>query len=75
MHSERIREFTKRAPFAVFDIRTADGRVYTVDHPEFVSISRKGDTIVYFTEDDRIAVIDCSQIVSLELANRPTAAR
>jgi len=63
-----------RAPFAVFDIRTADGRVYTVDHPEFVSVSRKGDTIVYFTEDDRIAVIGCAQIVSLEIANRPTAA-
>lgn len=71
MKSERIKEFIHRAPFAPFDIRTADGRVYTVDHPDFVSLSRHGDTLVYFTEDDRIAVIDCAHIVSLELANRP----
>jgi hypothetical protein len=74
MKSDRIKEFVRRAPFAPFDIRTTDGRVYSVDHPEFLSVSRKGDTIVYFTEDDRLAVIDCAQIVSLELSNRPTAA-
>ena len=74
MKSDRIREFTRRAPFAPFDIRTTDGRVYTVDHPEFLTVTRKGDTIVYITEDDRVVLIDCAQIVSLEVANRPTAA-
>ncbi|MEZ0263358.1 MAG: hypothetical protein ACAI43_01430 [Phycisphaerae bacterium] len=74
MKSDRIREFVKRAPFIPFDIKTTDGRVYLVDHPEFLSVSRNGDTIVYFTEDDRIAVIDVDQIVALELSNRPSAA-
>jgi len=74
MKSDRIREFVKRAPFIPFDIKTTDGRAYLVDHPEFLSVSRNGDTIVYFTEDDRIAVIDVDQIVALELSNRPSAA-
>jgi len=69
-----IREFVKRIPFAPFDIRTADGQVYTVDHPDFLTVSRRGDKIIYITEDDRIVLIDCSQIVSLEISNRPTAA-
>jgi len=72
--SDKIKEFVKRAPFAPFDIRTSDGRVYSVDHPEFLTVTRKGDTIVYITEDDRIVLIDCSQIVSFEISNRPTAA-
>ena len=75
MQDERIQEFMRRAPFVPFDIRTSDGRVYTVDHPDFLARSRDGQTVTfYMPEDNRLVVIDCGQIVSLELANRPTAA-
>ena len=72
MNDGRIKEFMHRVPFAPFDIRTSDGRAYTVDHPDFIARARGGKVIVFFTEDDRAIMIDVSHIVSLEVANRPS---
>ncbi|HYE19278.1 MAG TPA: hypothetical protein VEA69_12585 [Tepidisphaeraceae bacterium] len=74
MDQKKIDEFWKRQPFAPFDIRTSDGRVYTVDHPDFLTRSRDGKVIYYITEDDRLTSLALSHIVALEVANRPTAA-
>jgi hypothetical protein len=61
-------------PFEPFDIRTSDGRAYMVDSPMYLARSREGDIVTYFTpEDDREVKIRVSQIVSLEVANRPAA--
>jgi hypothetical protein len=73
MKDDRIREFMHAQPFAAFDMRTSDGRVYTVDHPDFVARSRDGRTITFYTEDGRMVVIDTQHIVALEVANRPAA--
>ena len=70
----RILELVDADPFLPFDIRTSDGRAYLVDSPDYFARSREGDIIVYFTpEDDRAVTIRVSQIVSLEVANRPAA--
>jgi hypothetical protein len=75
MHDDRIRDFMRQAPFIPFDIRTSDGRVYSVDHPDFLARSRDGKTITFYMADDgRMIVLDTAHIVALELANRPTAA-
>ena len=61
-------------PFQPFDIRTSDGRGYFVDSPDYFARSRECDVITYYTpEDDRAVTIRVSQIVSLEVANRPAA--
>jgi len=71
---DRIIELLDAEPFQAFDIRTSDGRAYMVDAPGFLARSRTGDVVVYFTpEDDRAVTIRVSQIVSLEVANRPAA--
>ena len=70
----RILELVDAEPFQPFDIRTRDGRAYFVDSPDYFARSREGDVITYYTrEDDRAATIRVSQIVSLEVANRPAA--
>jgi hypothetical protein len=70
----RILELVDADPFQPFDIRTSDGRGYFVDSPDYFARSREGDIIVYFMpEDDRAVTIRVSQIVSLEVANRPAA--
>lgn len=74
MKDDRIKEFMHTQPFRPFDIRTSDGRVYSVDHPDFLARSRDGRTITYYTDDDRMVVIDTQQIVAMEIANRPSAA-
>ena len=74
MQQQRILEWLKRVPFVPFDIKTSDGRVYAVDHPEFVSQSRDGATITYWTDDDRILFLGAHHVVALEMMNRPTSA-
>ena len=64
---------SQRRPFQPFDIRVSDGRVYTVDHPEFLSHSRSGGFIVYTTEDDRVIIIDLTHVTSLEIINSRVA--
>jgi len=71
---KRILELVDAEPFQPFDIHTSDGRAYFIDAPEYFARSREGDIVVYFTpEDDRAVTIRVSQIVSLEVANRPAA--
>jgi hypothetical protein len=71
---ERLLELVDADPFVPFDIRTSDGRAYFVDSPEYFARSREGDVVTYYTpEDDRAVTIRVSQIVSVEVANRPAA--
>ena len=69
-----IREYMGSRPFDPFEIRTSDGRVYTVDHPDFLSMTHAGNVIYYVTDDDRLITIAVSQIVALEKRNSPQAA-
>ncbi len=73
MEYDKIKEYHERRPFQPFDIRTSDGRVYTVDHPEFLMQSRSRRVVVYTTEDDREVTIDAGQITALEVANTHAA--
>ena len=70
---DKVLEFWKRQPFAPFDIRVSDGRVYTVDHPDFLMRSRNGRTFTFTTEVDREIVIDLAHVTSLEVANTRAA--
>ena len=74
INTSDIAAYIRSQPFDRFDIRMSDGRVYTVDHPEFVHMSRKGNVIYYSTDDDRLITIAVSQITTLEKSNAPSAA-
>ena len=72
MKGKQLQEYIRQIPFVPFDIKTSDERIYTVDHPEFISITRDLSTLLYQTlEDDRTVWIDTASIVALEQANRP----
>jgi hypothetical protein len=75
MQGKEVLEFMRHQPFVPFDIKTSDMRGYSVDHPEFISITRDLSILLYQTpEDDRTVWIDTANIVALEVANRPVAA-
>ena len=66
-------EMWRRRPFQHFDMRTSDGRVYTVDHPDFLSRPRDGTFVIHTTEDNRVIIIDLAHVTSLEVANTRAA--
>ena len=73
MSDDRVKEFLRAQPFRAFDIRVSDGRVYTVDHPDFLSRSRDGTFVTYTTEDNRVIIIDLAHMTSLEVVNTRAA--
>ena len=75
MHMRKIREARRRQPFQPFDIRTSDGRVYSVEHPEFLKLYHKVRAVNYTTDDDRDIVIAAAQIVTIEAINHSRRAR
>jgi hypothetical protein len=48
---KRVRDFLHAVPFTPFVIRTADGKEYRVDHPDFVAAG--SDTPNIYIEDVR----------------------
>ncbi len=69
-----VRSYLQATPFDPFEMRLSNGRVYTVDHPEFVALSRDGRTITHYTDDSRIVTIALQHVNTIEKLNRPHAA-
>jgi hypothetical protein len=67
MTLERIRAVHRALPFQPFTIRVADGRSFHVTHPELLSISPSGRTIVvnYGVED--FSVIDLLLVTEIQV--------
>ena len=62
-----LRDLMHAAPFRPFRIKTTDGDTFTVDHPDFIMISRRGDTAVLYpkeTPDEGHKVLNLRHIVS-----------
>jgi hypothetical protein len=71
---EDVRSHVKTEPFEPFEMRLSNGRVYTVDHPDFIALSRDGRTVAFYTDDGRLVTIAVQHINTIEKLNRPNAA-
>ena len=69
MTIEQLRKIHQAQPFERFILRTADGREFEVSHPEVMSISPVGRTIVIMTADGAHDVIDLLLVASLHVTN------
>ena len=68
MTVDQFRKLYDARPFEPFRINLADGRSLTVDHPEFMSFSRSGRTIVVNSkEDDTFEIIDIMLVTGLQV--------
>ncbi len=69
MTIEQLRKVHRTQPFEPFVLRTADGREFEVNHPEVLSISPVGRTIVVMTPDGAHDVIDLLLVASLHITD------
>ena len=69
MTIQKIRDLHQAAPFHPFIVHLADGRNLRVEHPEFMSISPTGRTIVIHLPDDSMQIVDLFLVVSLQPVN------
>ena len=68
MTTEQLRTALQAAPFRPFTIRMADGRSFSVPHPDFLSVSPAGRTVVIYHPDDSASIVDLLLMTELELA-------
>jgi hypothetical protein len=57
-------------PFRPFTLHIADGRSFRVPHPEFLSRSPSGRTIIVYGSDESFSVLDLLLLTELEVHPR-----
>lgn len=67
MTTDRLRNVWKAEPFRPFTIHLADGREVRVQHPEFLSRSPSGRSIIVYQPDESFNVIDLLLVTDLEV--------
>jgi len=72
MKSDTIVRFLNARPFEPFIVNLADGRSFSVSHPEFASISKGGRTLMVSDHDENVEWMDTMLITSLTKASGQT---
>ncbi|MEX2176048.1 MAG: hypothetical protein WD872_16930 [Pirellulaceae bacterium] len=67
MTIEQLRNVHWASPFVPFTIRVADGRSFLVRHPEFLSHSPTGRTMIVHHDDDTFSILDLLLVTELEV--------
>ena len=75
MTTDRLRNVWKAEPFRPFIIQLADGRQVEVRHPEFLSRSPSGRSIIVYQQDESFNVIDLLLVTDLEVGSNGRAKR
>ena len=68
MTIEQLRNVRSATPFRPFTIHVADGRSFPVPHPDFISQSPAGRTIIVFGQgEDEFSILDLLLVTELEI--------
>jgi len=67
MTVEQLRNIHRAMPFRPFSIHLADGRSFLVRHPDYLSHSPSGRTIIVHGDDDRFDILDLLLVTRLEI--------
>jgi hypothetical protein len=66
MEIEEVVDAIRAVPFVPFLIRMSNDRIYVVDHPELVAVSRLCEVVHVVNSDGRMVALARSQINSVE---------
>jgi len=73
MTVEQLQGVLRANPFRPFAIRMADGRIFQIPHPDFLSMSPTGRTVIAYGADDSFSIIDLLLMTELEVGPAKTA--
>lgn len=72
MTVEQLRNVHRAQPFRPFTIHMGDGRAFLVRHPDFLSHSPSGRTVIVHQDDESFSVLDLLLVTELEVhASQP----
>ena len=61
-------------PFRPFTLHMGDGRSFLVPHPEFLSRSPSGRTVIVYGNDENFSVLDLLLLTEIEVHPPPAKA-
>jgi hypothetical protein len=68
MTIQQLRAAHRATPFRPFTLHMADGRSFHVPHPDFLSMSPTGRTVIVYQEDDSFSIIDLLLMTEIEMS-------
>jgi hypothetical protein len=74
MTVQQLDNVHKAQRFRPFTIHMGDGRSFHVPHPEFLSRSPSGRTVIVYGEQERFSVLDLLLLTELEVHPPPRRA-
>ena len=74
MTIQQLRGAQRAVPFRPFTVHMADGREFQVPHPDFLTMSPTGRTVIIFQQDDEFSILDLLLMTKIEFKSA-TAAR
>ena len=66
MLGEAIKEFARASPFVPFVVRMNDGRRFTIDHPDYVSVSPQSTRVIVYDKQDHETHLSGLLVASVE---------
>jgi hypothetical protein len=73
MTVQQLRGTLRKTPFQPFTIRMADGRSFPIPHPDFLSMSPSGRTVIVYEADDEMDILDLLLMTEIEATQSPSA--
>ncbi len=67
MTIEQLRNVHRAQPFQPFTIHLADGRRVLIPHPDFLSHSPTGRTIIVYQTNESFSILDLLLVTELEV--------
>ena len=68
MTIQQLRAAHRATPFQPFTVHMADGRAFHVPHPDFLSMSPTGRTVIIYQEDEEFSILDLLLTTEIEMA-------
>jgi hypothetical protein len=73
MTIQQLRAAHHATPFRPFNIHMADGRAFTVPHPDFLSMSPTGRTVIIYQENEDFSILDLLLMTEIEVTQNVTS--
>jgi hypothetical protein len=67
MTVEQLNNVHHARPFRRFTIHMGDGRAFVVKHPDFISRSPSGRTVIVHGDDDSFSILDLLLVTELQV--------
>ena len=72
MTVQQLRAAHRAAPFRPFTVHMADGRSFDVSHPDFLSMSPTGRTVIIYQQDEEMSILDLLLMTEIRTAQPAT---